>query len=112
MQDEILVRLQRLEFYQKLLFEMIQEDKKPLYSLIIKRNLSELEVEQFYRLCETLNKKWEIQKADEDEFVFYSPLYNEFKNSLHPALNVREVIDCCIGQNIYPDLMKQLKKNL
>ncbi len=110
--EEFIKRLERLEYYQSLLVEMVDENKKPFHALVMRTGLSKREVEEFFQLCEGLHEKWAKQKAEEGEFVFYTPLFNEFKKSLHPALDIREVLSCCISQNIFPDLMKQLKKNL
>ncbi|MCJ8005903.1 DUF1878 family protein [Lederbergia wuyishanensis] len=108
--DKVLAKLERLEFHQKLLLEMIRTEGHEFERLIIEKNLDEQEVREFYNLCEDMSKDMELQKAD--KFVFYAPLFNEFVRKLNPKLNPAEVIHACLKQNIFIDLMKILEKNL
>lgn len=103
-------RLDRIEFYQKLLMKMIVENQYDFYKIIIEKQLQEKDVEEFYKLCENLCQEIEEQKAD--KFVFFSPLFKKFKEQLHPKLNPEEVIHACLKQNLFPDLMKILYKNI
>ncbi|WP_335872026.1 DUF1878 family protein [Bacillus sp. 2205SS5-2] len=103
-------RLEKLEFHHKLMMNMLDQTKREFDYIVIARGLSQAEVEHFYNLCEQMNKKREAQKAE--KFVFYAPLFNDFKNQLHPKLSLIETIDACLKQGIYPELMLQLKKNL
>ena len=57
-----------------------------------------------------LNKEMKKQKAD--KFVFYAPLFIEFLYRLNPKLEAAEVIDACLLQNIYAELMMVLQKNI
>ncbi|MFD2681042.1 DUF1878 family protein [Bacillus seohaeanensis] len=108
--DELVKRLEKLEYYQKLLAEMVSKDRYPFYCLIIEHGLTKQEVESFYQLCDRLNKKRKEQKAE--EFVYYTPLFKEFQLNIPVKLNVVEVIESCLKQKIYTNLMLQLKKNL
>jgi hypothetical protein len=110
--EELIKRIERLEYYQKLLLEMVSEQTTPFYHLIMRKKLTEKEVEEFFKLCERMNNKWMKQKAEKEEFVYYAPLFNEFKSSLHSALEVQEVIESCINQNLYRALMIQFQKNI
>ncbi|WP_409253340.1 DUF1878 family protein [Bacillus sp. SCS-153A] len=108
--DEIKKRIEKLEFQQRLLLEMIPAAGYDFYRLIIRKGLSEDEVNDFYKLCEKLNKHSQEQKAE--GFVFFAPLFKEFTEKLDVRLSPREVIDACIAQRLYPYLMEQLKRNL
>ncbi|MGE6261008.1 DUF1878 family protein [Heyndrickxia sporothermodurans] len=103
-------RLDRIEFHQKLLMKMIVENHFDFYKIIIEKQLREKEVEAFYKLCEQLNEEIEVQK--EDHFVFFSPLYKKFKEELHPKLDPKEVVHACLKQNLFPELMEILSKNI
>lgn len=72
--------------------------------------MDEKEVQEFFDLCEGLII--EIEKEKAEQFVFHAPLFIEFLYKLNPKLNAKEVIDACIKQNIYIDLMKVLQKNI
>ena len=53
-----------------------------------------------------------LQKQKAEGFVYNTPLFKEFEEQLHSKLKVHEVVDSCLAQDIYPALMKQLKKSL
>ncbi|WP_162013644.1 DUF1878 family protein [Bacillus coahuilensis] len=47
--------------------------------------------------------------------LFFSPLYYDFQHKLHtikPSLKVEEVIQACLNQGLYMNLMSVLKRNL
>ena len=90
--------------------EMCLENGFPFHRLIIRNGLSEKEVKEFFQTCDRLSMKLEKQKAE--GFVYNTPLFKEFEDELHAKLKVHEVVDSCLIQNIYPALMKQLKKSL
>ncbi|MCR2821076.1 YhaI family protein [Lederbergia panacisoli] len=108
--DNLLAKIERLEYHQKLLLGMIRSEGHEFDRLIIKKNLDENEVKEFRSLCEYVSKEMEVQKAE--KFVFYAPLFNEFVKKLNPKLNPDEVVNACLKQNIYTDLMNVLQKNL
>lgn len=108
--NEILERLQQLEFHQQLLLKMINKKGHEFDFLIIANRLSKKEVQQFYDLCEELSISAKEQEAD--QFVFYTPLFKEFVHRLNHKLKPEEVIEACLKQNIYKELMLILKKNL
>lgn len=103
-------RLERMEFHQKLLLAMITEQNYEFYRLIIEKQLKEKDITSFYNLCDKLSKDLEEQKAD--NFVFFSPLFKKFKEDLHPKLDPQVVIEACIKQNLYPELMEILSRNI
>ncbi|WP_018662336.1 DUF1878 family protein [Heyndrickxia acidiproducens] len=108
--ESIEQRLERLEFYQKLLLKMIESNQNAFYRLVIEKQLSKQDVEQFFALCEQLKQELEEQKAD--HFVFFYPLFTKFKDRLHKKLQPDEVIAACLQQGLYPELMKVLERNL
>ncbi|MGE8205133.1 DUF1878 family protein [Heyndrickxia sp. NPDC080065] len=108
--ESIEQRLDRIEFHQKLLMKMLSDGHYEFYRIIVEKQLQEKEVEAFYKLCEKLSEECEEQKAD--NFVFFSPLFKKFKEELHSKLDPIEVIQACIKQNLYPELMKILLKNI
>lgn len=101
-------RLEKLEYYQSLLMEMVDYDKKPFYALVIKANLTKAEVEEIFRLCELLSKKYKKQKAE--GLVVFTPLLTEFAGMLTPKLDVEQTIEMMIKQNMFIPLMNQLKE--
>ncbi|MGD6801489.1 DUF1878 family protein [Rossellomorea vietnamensis] len=107
---DLLKRIEKIEFQQKLLMEMIPERGYEFYRLVIKKELTEEQVQEFYELCERLNIKCQEQKAE--GFVFFAPLFKEFTEELNSRLTPQEVIHACAAQELYPFLMEQLKRNL
>ena len=103
-------RLEKLEYQQKLLLSMMPKMGYEFDKLIIQKNLSEKEAKEFYKLCEKLSKDLEEQKAE--GFVFYVPLFKEFKESLHPALDPVQVIKACLNQKLFLELMQLLEQNI
>lgn len=106
--DTIENRIAKLEYYQSLLLEMIDETKKPFYHLIIKANLAKHEVDDVLKLCETLSEEYEKQKAE--GFVMFTPLLTHFAGMLHPKLPLDQTIDALLQQNMFVPLMKEFKK--
>jgi len=110
MGEELMKRMRRLEFHQRLLLQMIDGNRVPFLRLIIEKNLDEEEMEHFYQLCDELNKKWQEQK--EEGFLFFESLLEEFQKRLNPKLDVAETIEACRRQKVYPALMEELAKYL
>ncbi|HZG74088.1 MAG TPA: DUF1878 family protein [Chondromyces sp.] len=110
MENELLKRIERLEYHQQLLLRMANKEKHEFDWMIVKHMLGKEEVEEFYKLCEELSKKCKEQKAE--GFVFHAPLYYEFIERLHPKLNVKEIIQACLAQGMFVPLMRELKRNL
>jgi hypothetical protein len=110
MMNDVVKRIEKLEYYQRLMAEMIPENGYPFHRLIIRKGLSEREVKEFFSTCDRLSMKLQKQKAE--GFVYNTPLFKEFEEQLHSKLKVHEVVDSCLAQDIYPALMKQLKKSL
>ncbi|MHC0036798.1 DUF1878 family protein [Pseudoneobacillus sp. C159] len=105
---EFLNELAVIRYHQRLIVQMLEKSDEQFYKLIIKYGLSEAEVHEFYQLCEKMNMELENQKAE--GFVYFHPLYHQFKAKINPKLPAVEVIKACITQNIYLDLMHELIK--
>ena len=54
---DVVRRLEQAEYYVDLLFKMIDEEKCPFYSLIIKKKLVK-DIERILNLCEKLNEQY------------------------------------------------------
>jgi len=108
--DEIIKKLERLEYHQKLLINMLQYSNEPFTKLIVLKGLSEEEVCTFHSLCEELSNKLEEQKAE--GFVYFNPLLDEFSNRLNPKLHVRETVEACYQQRLHVELMSEFIKVL
>ncbi|MBP3040449.1 DUF1878 family protein [Bacillaceae bacterium Marseille-Q3522] len=106
--DKIIEKMNRLEYHQSLLLEMIPYSSCPFYRLIIENSLSKNEVEEFHQLCQMLSELLEVQRSE--GFVYFKPLYKEFSEKLNKRLPADEVIHACLKQKLYVQLMKVLEK--
>lgn len=106
----LLEKIDRLEYHQSLLIDIILNNKNHFHKLIIEKSLNRRDVEEFYKLCEEMSIEMEKQKAE--GFVYFHPLFEEFKLRLHPNLHVEAVIRACLSQQIYEPLMKEFKNYL
>lgn len=106
-ESEVIKELSLIRYHQRLIVEMLARSDKEFYKLIIYYGLSEIEVQEFYDLCESLNMDLEVQKAE--GFVYYHPLYRQFLERLNKKLSAKEVIHACISQKLYLTLMAELE---
>ncbi|WP_066295064.1 DUF1878 family protein [Bacillus sp. FJAT-29937] len=107
---EVMKRLNKLEYQQKLLLKVIEDRNLDFFKLIVEKSLAEREVEDFYRICEDLSIELEEQKAE--GFVYFHPLYNKFKYSLHKNLEPKEAVQACLKQGLFIPLMNEFVKYL
>ncbi|MEH7072431.1 DUF1878 family protein [Neobacillus drentensis] len=107
-ENELLKRINVLEYHQKLLIKLLNDPSLELYKLIIENGISEQEVGQFYSLCDKMNIKLEEQKAE--GYVHFHPLFHELSSSLPPTLRIKEVINACLTQKVYLSLFQELLK--
>lgn len=108
--EELLERIERLEYHQSLLVRMAASSNNQFDKLIIERGLGKKEVQAFYKLCEVMSKELEDQKAE--GFVNFHPLFEKFNKELHPNLQIKEVIHACVLQRIFLPLMDDFKRYL
>jgi hypothetical protein len=109
-ESEVLRELSLLRYHQRLIVEMLDRPDKEFYKLVIYYGLTEVEVKEFFDLCESLNMKLEEQKAE--GFVYFHPLYRLFLERLNKKLSAKEVIHACISQKLYKPLMAELENYL
>lgn len=108
--DELLKRIERLEYYQQLLLEIVNTNDYPFTKLIIQKKLGPEEVLEFQHLCEYMNKKLQEQKAE--GLLYFYPLLKEFSDKLNRKLEVKETVESCLQQYLYVELMTEFKKCL
>lgn len=108
--ESLEARIERLEYYQTLLFDFLDTEKAAFYKLIVKSQLGKNEVNELLNLCEIMDEKFKQQKAE--GFVTFTPLLTEFVGMLHSKLEVKEVIDALINHGKYLALMYEFKKLL
>lgn len=109
-EQELIHRINLLEYHQKLLLNLLSNPKLNYYKLIIEKGISEEEVQKFFNLCDDLSMKMEEQKAE--GYVYFHPLFNELSASLPSNLNINEVIHSCITQKLFETLMQEFRKYL
>ena len=105
---ELYEKVSRLEYHQRLLLEMLTGSTYQFNKLIIEKSLTEKEVDEFFKICDDLSNQLKEQK--EEGFVYFHPLFEKLKTSLHPNLDMQEVIYACLGQQLYVPLMTELRK--
>lgn len=109
MNEDVLVeKILKLEYHQRLLLRMLDKSNQSFYRLVIEKSLREEDVDAFFKHCDQLSIELKEQKAE--GFVYFHPLFNKFKVSLHPNLQAEDVIQACIAQQLFPSLMAELKK--
>ncbi|WP_082195277.1 DUF1878 family protein [Bacillus andreraoultii] len=106
--EEMWARIERLEYHQKLLLELVDMAEHPFTKLIIRKNLGRQEVSDFLELCERMNNKLQEQKAE--GFLNFHPLLKEFAEELNKKLEVKETVQSCLQQSLYVELMTEFNK--
>jgi hypothetical protein len=107
-ESEVLRELALIRYHQRLIVDMLAHSNSEFFKLVIYYGLTEEEVQEFYKLCDDLNMELEEQKAE--GFVYYHPLYLQFKEALNSKISPKEVIHACISQRMYLPLMEELQK--
>lgn len=103
-------RLARLEYYQKLLINMVEPSRFPFYQMVIQKGLTEEEVTEVFYVCDELMKEYEAQK--QLGFVGFRSLLIRFVGMLHPRLTPKETIVKLMQQGLYVPLMEQLLQTI
>jgi hypothetical protein len=106
--DELLIRINLLEYHQKLFLELLTNPKLDLYKLVIEKGITEQQVKHILTICDELSNRMLEQKAE--GFVYFYPLFNEFSSSLPMNLLPEEVVTACISQHIFEPLMLEFVK--
>lgn len=108
--EELLKRIERLEYHQQLLLDLINTEHYPFTKLIIQKEMDKEEVFEFYQLCEYMSNNLQEQKAE--GFLNFYPLLKEFSEKLNRKLEVKETVESCLQQNMYVELMTEFQKYL
>ncbi|MFN2746920.1 MULTISPECIES: YhaI family protein [Bacillus] len=98
-------RLERLEFYTRLLLSTLDLSEYPYYKMLIEQGLSEEEAKETEKLCEELTKELEAQKAQ--GYVMFDHLLTLFAGQLNEKLEVHETIFALHRQGLYKPLMSE-----
>ncbi|MGM0904355.1 MAG: DUF1878 family protein [Bacillota bacterium] len=106
--EEITKKIKMLEFHQNLLLQMVEGTSLKFYYLMIKKSLTQTEMDDILQFCENMSMEFKKQKAE--GFVYFHPLFNEFRSFLQPKLEAEEVIAACLEQGLFIPLMQELKK--
>lgn len=106
--EEITEKIKMLEFHQNLLLQMVEGTSLKFYYLMIKKSLTQTEMDDILQFCENMSIELKKQKAE--GFVYFHPLFNEFRSFLQPKLEAEEVIAACLEQGLFIPLMQELKK--
>ncbi|WP_019240383.1 MULTISPECIES: DUF1878 family protein [Bacillus] len=108
--ENLLKRIEVLEYHQQLLIRMLKETNQPLYYFIIVNNLSRSETEHILEICEMMNKKFQKQKAE--GYVTFYPLLQELQANISPSISIKDLVDACIKQEVYVLFMEEMKQLL
>lgn len=101
-------RLNRLEFYFQIVWDNTNLDGKPFYALIIQKELTKQEVDDIFKTCEELSKKYEEQKAE--GLIDYVPLLTQFVGMLTPKIAPHEAVDALSKQGLYKEMMREFSE--
>ncbi|MDF2856118.1 MAG: hypothetical protein K0Q87_1969 [Neobacillus sp.] len=108
--DELLYRINLLEYHQRLLLKLLSDPTLDFYRLVIENGLSEQEVCDFFQLCVKLTESMEEQKAE--GFINFQPLYNELSRFSPAGLDVKKVVQSCLRQHLFEPLFTEMNKCL
>ncbi|OJD59299.1 DUF1878 family protein [Bacillus sp. NH11B] len=102
---DVVRRLEQAEYYVDLLFKMIDEEKCPFYSLIIKKKARKKDIERILNICEKLNEQYAKEKAE--GFLLFDALLDQFEKALPHQLEVNETAEALVKQGLFVPLMNE-----
>lgn len=102
---DVVKRLEQAEYYVGLLFNMIDEDKCPFYSLIIKRKVRKQEIERLLLKCEQMNEQYIIEK--QEGLLLFDSLLVQFEKALPEGLRIEETAEALDRQGLFQPLMQE-----
>lgn len=102
---DVVKRLEQAEYYVGLLFNMIDEDKCPFYSLIIKRKVRKQEIERLLCKCEQMNEQYIIEK--QEGLLLFDSLLVQFEKALPEGLGIEETAEALDRQGLFQPLMRE-----
>lgn len=101
---DVVRRLEQAEYYVDLLFKMIDEEKCPFYSLIIKKKL----VKRYWTYTKSL---WKTERAicsgESWRASLFDALLNQFEKALPHQLEVHETAEALAKQGLFKPLMNE-----
>lgn len=98
--------IELLRFHQQLLLKLIHNPGAKLDYLFVEKNFTKKEAEELHRLCDTLSKRFEIEKAE--GYMNFRPLFSQLANNLNPKITIKECIEGCLSQSLYVSFMKEM----
>jgi len=102
---DVVKRLEQAEYYVELLFKMIDEDKCPFYSLIIKNKARKKDIERILNLCEQLNEQYIVEK--QEGLLLFDALLEQFEKALPHQLEVNETAEALHRQGLFQPIMQE-----
>ncbi|WP_020059936.1 DUF1878 family protein [Bacillus sp. 123MFChir2] len=102
---DVVKRLEQAEYYVSLLFNMIDEEKCPFYSLIIKKKVMKRDVERLLVLCEQMNEQYIIEK--QEGLLLFDELLYKFERALPQSLEGQEAAEALERQGLFQPLMQE-----
>ncbi|PIE95044.1 wall-associated protein [Bacillus fungorum] len=102
---DVVRRLEQAEYYVDLLFKMIDEEKCPFYSLVIKKKARKKDIERILKLCEILNEQYVVEKAE--GLLLFDALLDQFEKALPHQLEVYETAEALEKQGLFKPLMNE-----
>ncbi|MEI4801597.1 DUF1878 family protein [Bacillus sp. NPDC077411] len=102
---DVVKRLEQAEYYVSLLFNMIDEQKCPFYSLIIKKKVMKCDVEHLLVLCEQMNEQYLMEK--QEGLLLFDELLNKFERALPESLEGKETAEALERQGLFQPLMQE-----
>ncbi|SFC25970.1 Protein of unknown function [Bacillus sp. 491mf] len=101
----VVKRLEQAEYYVSLLFNMIDEQKCPFYSLIIKNKVMKRDVERLLALCEQMNEQYIMEK--QEGLLLFDELLDKFEEALPESLEGKETAEALDHQGLFQPLMQE-----
>ncbi|MDM5187388.1 DUF1878 family protein [Bacillus sp. DX4.1] len=102
---DVVKRLEQAEYYVELIFKMVDEDKCPFYSLIIKKKVRKKDIERVLTLCEELNKQYILEK--QEGLLLFDALLEQFEKALPHQLEVNETAEALERQGLFQPIMQE-----
>jgi len=84
---------------------MIDEDKCPFYSLIIKKKARKKDIERILNLCEQLNEQYIVEK--QEGLLLFDALLEQFEKALPHQLEVNETAEALHRQGLFQPIMQE-----
>lgn len=101
---DVVRRLEQAEYYVDLLFKMIDEEKCPFYSLIIKKKL----VKRYWTYTKSLwNTERTICSGKAEGLLLFDALLDQFEKALPHQLEVHETAEALAKQGLFKPLMNE-----